>query len=1428
MIQDAFEEISSTDELLTRTIINPIDRVQTAIQSLPYDRLSNWKDFERLCLRLAQEVNGGNKNDTQLYKKEGSKQDGIDIAKIYRDEGFFDVYQCKKYQKFSKNDFLKAVNEVKKNQFWGKIRKFYICTSSDLSIHDKIIDDLKIELYQENIELNVWDSKRLDIELKKYPQLVFEFFDGGLKPNFVEHFCGLDKIRDLFYNIKKRQYSPIENYIPRKLLRQDSVQLYKQDETDKSLIQLFENKSKSLRISILSTAGDGKTSELQQLASHFSKITSPDSLFPILIRLKDYVDEDLHDLLEEYCPDWKKIKPERLLVIFDGYDEVKDTVKEDLNRKISRLANSIPLINIVVSSRNNGIDKEIDQFETYYLQKLSIYGEVRDYIWGQLNTKTDPFIHLMFQNKMDDLLLTPFYLVKLTELYHQSAEDFPQNRIEIFDRIISLTNKKEIDSNRISWYEWEDIEDTQNALLSKVSTTMLLMGRNLFISKEYKAIVTDKIDRTILEKSPLFKKHKGNVEFTHNLFQEYLTAKLLSKQSFDTIKKCISFEPDFVKIKPKWTNTLSSLFSLLPKDSIEFKGLLAFIMESDHSLLIRFEHDKISLDERFEIFKEIIESTDKDYRNYSYDELIHFAGIGENEQVLKYLLEHINPKNQKKTRELTYLLNRANPDNLFGLEKEIETVLKTILSDKSYDDEIHEDALRAFYRFKLYNSELIEWLMIHKPSFEFKNILCVVFELINELDVVDKYIDFYLDSIPICNKELVKNDVIRNTGVRGYFYKGIHKVKLTMSLHKILDYVIENYDELERRDKIFCEDDFKREFAHKFFTQLIKGYNVDKTLFNKVAKLIEQKLYKSYNREIFITAEPFFKETETTEKAFWYFWDNKKNREIRWYIRSLFTSWIDKPIIDKWVKRYNQKYYNDADINDLKLDLVRNDQQELLHYFLKKINAVSDTVHDYPVFEYNDDEEGQNKRKANDLEFLLNKSKFLETVSKILEMLGDNISQESIRDLEYKEKPFNCHLPFNYIQFYFRNGNKITDFSEIINDINDEEKWKGYVITELRRRINDKEESPSLPENHINYLKEWCYTLLPSLNFKNAKWNVDGQEYWRQTEEYFAYFFQHIQLEVSQEIMIDMIMFDSYGLYDWKESDHHKIPPLSDIVIQKISNDELIRHRILENLSKVIEVSGVLGNHFRLCRKLNIYEAKPYMLNAIKNNIFEPFYAKILIDIYLESKGAISDFEFRLNDFSPMREDHWYILEKLSTKEKYLPRVNEVIEKYLDSDEEISDDNKYKAMNQLILNSHIGGLIEFKKRYKNTYFDSYFFNSKWYNSLAKISFKVSIEHWEEILQTALKANKNINSFHRRELEGIVFGIFSIYSSNNEEIFNQIRVKIEKYIQEDNDNSSFLKTKLHDFKNEYYSSKIDISTIANAQSFCEEIGLVYEA
>ncbi|MEA5139955.1 NACHT domain-containing protein [Arcicella rigui] len=1424
MNSSKYQEITSTDELFNQPNTLTVGNypVLTALQELPYDRLSTWKDFERLCLRLAQAQDNTKINDTQLYKKEGSKQEGIDIFKLYREDGTYDVYQCKKYLKISKKNIKDAIDEVKKNSFWGKIRNFFICTNTDLSTYDDIINELKIELHSEGINLNIWDSKRLNIELKAFHQLVFEFFDGGQEPNFVKAFCGHDKLDKLHYNIKKKVYPPVPHYITRRLTKLNDTQLYKQDSIEGSLIQLFEKKEKPLKIILLSIAGDGKTSELKQLAHHFSSDESPESLYPILIRLRDYVHEDLYELLTKYCKEWEKINQQRLLIIFDGYDEVKETVKDDLRRRIGRLNETHPLINIVISSRNNGISN-FEQFEVYYLQKLSLYSEVHQYIYQQLQYRTEEFMNLIRTNKMNDLLVTPFYLIKLTQLYNESPNNFPDNKTEIFNRIIDLINREEISSGRISKSDWEDIEIKQDFLLSKLATMMLLMGKNILESKEYReGFIND--DRKIIEYSPLISKKESKIEFSHNLFQEYLVAKLLARQSFDTIKKCISFEPDFIKVKPKWTNTLSSLFSLLPEDSDVFKNLLDFIIKSDHTLLIRFELEKISLGLRYGIFKKIIESPERDYLNYDSGELIKFAGIYENPEVVKYLIENISINNPKLTRELIYLLKFADPDELFGLKEEIAKALKNVLQINTYDCEIHEDALRVFYRLKLANKEFVEWLMNTKPSFKYKNVLSIVFQVINQLDLVDKYISFYLKCIPICNNELIKNGVRRSTGIRLDFYEGIHKVELVSSLHKILIYMIKNHNELERRSKIFCDEDFKGTFFEKFTVQLIKGYNSDSKILNKVLKLLEQRLNKSYDNMFFAKCKPFFERTNTTEKAFWYFWEGANKNDVKWYVRNWFTCWITKPIIDKWVVKYKKGTFNDIDVGQFKFDLLALRENELLEYFLREINLHSNIFHEYPVFKHDNYEDYRKQKELNDLELLLNKTKFKECIYSVLKDLGDDITLKRITDFEYENNTIKCNLPYEYLEKLYRDNGKI-DTNNIFNDIDSDESWTWYVLNQLDRRLNIQEEE--LPLKHIDYIKDWCYSLLPSLNFKTARFLENGQEYYRTLEYNFAHFFQKIDLVIPQETMLDMISFDMSDIREIEYSDTNpkRVKSISDIVIEKIGNESIIKRRILENLQNNVLVTSVLPNHFRICRKLKIKEATPFLLDTIKKEILSDYTTKITIEIYLVLKGSIIDFAFKLSNFDVQNDSDWFVLEKLSTHSKYLQKTNRILENCLS--EELSEDNRFKAMNQLILNSHILGLEELKN-YVEKKGDELHEKKEWITSIAKIPFNDSFSILVELLELAVANRiKKKEGFYRGDLDTLIFEIFKKYSLNNESYFNQIRVAVNKYIEKGNDVFWSLNKKLREFEEDYYMNKIDISTISQVNVFSDNINLRYD-
>ena len=68
--------------------------------------------------------------------------------------------------------------------------------------------------------------------------------------------------------------------------------------------------------SLLSSAGLGKTVELNYLASYYS--AQDQIAFPIRVVLSLYTGEEIEDLLQKECPGWAQVPPDLLVLIFDG------------------------------------------------------------------------------------------------------------------------------------------------------------------------------------------------------------------------------------------------------------------------------------------------------------------------------------------------------------------------------------------------------------------------------------------------------------------------------------------------------------------------------------------------------------------------------------------------------------------------------------------------------------------------------------------------------------------------------------------------------------------------------------------------------------------------------------------------------------------------------------------------------------------------------------------------------------------------------------------------------------------------------------------------------------------------------------------------------------------------------------------------------
>lgn len=147
----------------------------------------DWEDFERLCLRMVEYVEGFEKNKCEILGRLGQKQDGIDIYARKGVDSYF-TFQCKRYKSISVADLEKMFSEFEKESWFPKTRKFFLCTSanfSDVKLQKKF-EEIRNLYHKKNLEVDKWDSDFINRILKTHPQIVYDFFGT----EWCKKFCG--------------------------------------------------------------------------------------------------------------------------------------------------------------------------------------------------------------------------------------------------------------------------------------------------------------------------------------------------------------------------------------------------------------------------------------------------------------------------------------------------------------------------------------------------------------------------------------------------------------------------------------------------------------------------------------------------------------------------------------------------------------------------------------------------------------------------------------------------------------------------------------------------------------------------------------------------------------------------------------------------------------------------------------------------------------------------------------------------------------------------------------------------------------------------------------------------------------------------------------------------------------------------------------
>lgn len=1252
----------------------------------------SWQNFERMCRDLLENEYPSLLNP-RLYLSQGHRQYGIDIRGFDPQDGKSIYVQCKQVKKFSAKDISEAVSLFEQGKFIGTAKTFILCVRAKINEkYEDTLSEVENRLNERKIKFEIWDEKRLNVLLKNYPQIVFDLFDGGNTPNWVKEFNGEFAANNLIYRPKKKEYESPIYYQPRTLSWFDKEA---KQNIQTTFPEVFTSNFERIPNLILlkSEATIGKTTELKYI-THYYSVCEKELFFPILISLKNYVDETIQELLSRYEKNWQHISQKEVLLLLDGLDEVKTEERENFIRRLGQFIESHSDINIILSSRTNFITEstQLKDFVVFYLHEFN-ENDIESYSRKLLTIEqVENFLELISANNIQHWLKSPFCLYHFIEFYKIDVNKIPQTRVQLIERILDLKLNKDFER-----YIIQEIEKrSYQKLLQKMAFAMNLLGRYSLELTELNEIFTQEEFEKIRKMSVVSIIDKS-IYFEHNIIQEFLSAQILSSLNFKGILDFIAFLPDLQKIKPKWFNTIGILLEILPINGTLVNQLVFFISEKEPSILGNIEYKFFPLELRFEAFKRIILDPNRAYkRDEMYnDKLIQFAGLNENPDVIDFLLELIKTKDGFVRDEAIYNL-RLKEKPFWGYEVEIIDTCLEIFID--VDENTIEFLVTTLTILEIVDQRMIDFLtdLIEKTQ-NFK-LIDDILGYFNMSGKTENYFQLYLDSIKKY-QDFQKNEDTHYVGLGFALNQGLTQTKSLQNIHLLLDFLIKNVEHISEHKSFFSEHFYSEEdFFISFSKNLSVAYQDDSLIYEKALQLF---LYcKHYHdNEVAKNLRTFFIKTETSEKAFWDIVKQKMtdNKPNLWAIH--LGEFVNEKILDECFERYQRNEINNEQMRMVIETIGCFDGVDLTENLRLRLNAISNNY--FKVNEKIDWEKRRSDRKQKDFELLLDKNQFIEKTLYFFEHYEkDELTQDEV--LTYKRNWENVD---NDIAGWFLNSwfqGNTTDRKEGKLKINDVKKWftknklwEDYVIEQFYKQLRNK---TNFPQNCIDYLQKWCDENSKNLNFSTAI-NENSNDTWttRLLELYYANFFLRLDICVPEHILFDMLSFDTFQTTN--EDANGKSVSLIEKIISIIGTEKA-KVRFLQNLEISTLPLLILEKQIVWCEKLKFIEALPLIKNIIEENRHKKGHIlNSILDSFIALEGNLMELNFIFNSFDIDNESHWYLIGKMVKINTLKRRVGKLLLNKIDTNN--IDENLFKASFILIDAGFIEGLECYAKWYQS-------------------------------------------------------------------------------------------------------------------------------
>jgi len=1005
------------------------------------------------------------------------------------------------------------------------------------------------------------------------------------------------------------------SYVPRRIMEREKYVTYGEyapymGETC-DISSLIKKSAK--RIILLGDAGFGKSTELKFLAEKLMEEKSHDFI-PIYVELNTYVDQDLKEFIrmktgKDFETIFDKIYADKLLFLFDEYDQVLDKAKA--TRNIKNFMEEYCKSTFVIACRTNFYSTQFGEDALIAVLLQFTDEKIKEYVHLKLGAGGDNFLNELEKQSLIDLSVNPFFLSHLVDIYLKD-KILPGNKFDIFSRIIDMSLQK--DKLKLDKYDLEKkypLEEIKKEL-AYLSLVMETLQRNYLSIAELRKIISDPYKAEVITTLSLTKKNmsmEGDVfQFQHNNFQEFLAAERLSKEQFPVIASFITTLPRIKnklakvianfftytdvklfgikvtqilvrflnmyeykrlnRINPSWINTVSFLCAMPKQDK-----LLEYLINNEPELTLKFEKHGVSDTLKEKLFKIIFSKyADRkiwiDRTAINYEELANFA---ESKNIFEYLIKYARSKvhfvHRYNALQILGKIKIRNTDNI----NELKNLLIKYANDNNENSNVRHISLYVLAWLNITDEETLSSVIGVGRSTD-DLVVAGLYYLARHCVSVDKYIGFLMDSF-------AKRERSNLLDLGMNFEKLFERVKSPTGVKDTLETLALAPDK-------FLNRYHQNGMLEEIIATSIEVFKSNVSVYDKMKKLLlalDKKYYEKSAQKIIA----FFERTNTRLKLF---------KEI--YSTGLVGNYSVLAILSD-VKTIG--YLSDENIKGALSD---KEMQIFINYlysrnprdsnaFIKIITEKTGKFQPVDTRNYEKEREDKTMRKIN---IIFRKDEFVHEVEKIFrekninmvdyEILHEMLKDQHIEDDECNE--FVIRETLNMLKQEKEKKYDLISLKEKISNFN----FEHFTISHIYNLLQyDGENRIQLKEDQIDFIKDYCLKYVKIIDFKMALTPKDQGESAKVIAIHLWYFLRKFDFRYPEDVLLDMLSFD------WIEG--HQFLGI-DYLEAKLPEPK-IKKRIIENLTRGNLPESALRNHIKYCKKHNQKEAVDLLYSIINN-----------------------------------------------------------------------------------------------------------------------------------------------------------------------------------------------------------------------------------